>query len=487
MPDLKPEPDVQIKGDQIEIAAVCKEARALRDSLYPTIINGTLDKSRQKVNVQDLTPAIDRFSRLADPRPTPDDRTLYERLSSALHDTRTLDGLRETREKLQETINLLNTVKEPPRNASRVEWILFKDHEKRLQSLQAANELARAAETSLRVARILPLMEAIRSPLERQVTMDQGSLSQIMNELASLRSPGLEAIVNMKGLDRPDIKYEESLGAEVGPANSYPPSLILKDDKVRIGNSTMKTSNLINCSVATWSATMAQRLPELESEFGGKMISDVLRQWMISGGYPAGSKGPVAVIERLNLGCEITDHQDIREGDLLQTWHYNPNAPVDKQWEGHSSFVTGVKRDEISGKVIRLETISANLPNGSQAIKKDVPLKHLKQYLENKDGYHMYVARMFTNPPDMSLPKGDLLTHDRLLQAQADSLDSRIASVAKLKSLEDELQAGLSPREAVDRLIELLERCQVDPVALEAAITRIWIEAGGEGEPPRHH
>jgi hypothetical protein len=79
------------------------------------------------------------------------------------------------------------------------------------------------------------------------------------------------------------------------------------------------------------------------------------------------------------------------------------------------------------------------------------------------------------------------LEEDRKLQAHADRLERRIKAVDSLKKLESDIATGLSPQEAVRRFVELVQAAQIDPAALEAAYRRIWIEAGGEGEPPPLH
>jgi hypothetical protein len=98
-----------------------------------------------------------------------------------------------------------------------------------------------------------------------------------------------------------------------------------------------------------------------------------------------------------------------------------------------------------------------------------------------KDGFRVYAARLLVDSSDVTFNK------DKQLQVQAAELDRHIRQMQltkdELNKLKNELGKGRSPQEAVKGLVELLELCQFDRSSLEAAIERIWVEAGGEGEP----
>jgi hypothetical protein len=412
---------------------------------------------------------------------------LFGQLSSALQPPGNGAALQQVRATLQEAVDELKqaVARRLPANASTREIGERIDLEHRLETLQAADEVARCADNALRITQMLKAIGTTLHMLELQATADKAALVEVNRQLDLLRSPGLDAIERMKGLDRQTIVYKGDLGFEVGPAESYPRSLLLADGHVRVGDSgAFITSNEVNCSVATWVAVMAHRLPELErANFSPAGIQAALHQWLIAPGYERGSRGPIAVIEHFGLGREILDFQDIRKGDLLQTW--GPGG-LD-----HSCIVTDVRRDPVTGRIVDIKTISANIPDGDKAIKQDRSLASQHRFLNREPGYNMYVGRLLASSSESLLGRGlsapQLLEEDRKLQAHADRLERRIKAVDSLKKLESDIATGLSPQEAVRRFVELVQAAQIDPAALEAAYRRIWIEAGGEGEPPPLH
>jgi hypothetical protein len=403
-----------IRTDQAEIDAVSKEGNDLSAELSravrPTFLAEIADETRQKLNVQDVVRAVEEFRQFAKPNLQPEDAELLQKLSSALRAPEQVDALHEARARLQEAVEHLSSVKEPSQTASRVEWIEYRDSRVRLETLGAAAELARTAETSVRglLQQRDALVKATESRIEAPLWPDLSSPEWMAKARDRLGNTDAKMY-----LDRTEVWGDPRYGTDL---SGYP---------------TYDGKRLQWCGAfVTWALREAGigNLPDKPSE---------VKQWSID--WP--QAGQVRVMDRPVFG-----------GVAILGSRNEPE---------HMGFVAGRLGD---GRIVIL--------GGNQMRMNDNRFRGVTYYAEPPARISQYLT------PSSYEPK----VGDTKLPLMIERNGSLVYAADELLAIRD-----LSPGEALERLIDLIAKSGIDPAVLKADYERIWLEAGGKGEPPPLH
>jgi hypothetical protein len=354
-----------------------------------------------------------------------------------------------------------------------------------LQELRQMLVSCRSPEVAQRLA------EMVVARLQQQIHGELRIADRLVEMLGRMRGP----IGNMLRLAdaNPTLLYKGEDGS-LGPSDLLPRSIMTPYSSEGIGRGqsvfvggglTVPTGSNLNCVTATWQAYVGPHMAELQALYGPEVVHEAYVKWMEIGldDLPT-EKGCVAALKMLQLGTEIErgagPRMDLQVGDLLQTW-----SPTTGR--GHSSIVSQVDKDK-KGNITRVLTVSANIPDGTTAIKVDQPLaqndNELQHYLADTGGYRMYVAR-----PSSEIPRPKP-AQEAMLQKQLADADQRVAALQvqldEALALKRDLQQAPSPEDALRRLRQLIDALSINPLELEERMMQLWVEVGGEGDVPGH-
>jgi uncharacterized protein (TIGR02594 family) len=522
MPPLDPRNDLQLLAKtQPEIFSVCNRAESLRSELYGTIASGALEPEAQKANIADLLRSMDGLAHLAHPTLAPTDKVTLARLSDALRPPGRVDGLREVRETLQSTIDRANMLlahelpSTAPATALREELLL----RRRVETLQAANEMTRAAEVALHangaalkhagdvaVARATPGISSLPGGLGHLFAARLQDLKQAVaafepSALASLRKQDLQLVDNLRFAlceisnprVGPDLHRLQSVGelleraAAKNPALEAPAKIAVEAVRLlRELDIVLKAAEalirpppdlpmamaLSGTSVpaalmtaATWMAPNEMERLQLDGAVAD--TERIKRYWSaLPETFPAKHPWCAAFGNWCLSKVGIQGPADASNVNSWVHWGQPASRPFygaiallnpDNGHYGHLSFVAGKTAD---GTLVIL--------GGNQT--NSVRYSSLNHY---------YRDPIFRQPPGYT-PKPTDYELPLMVRKQDNSF---VYASNELKTLR-----ALSPQEDLARLVDLLNRCGVSRADLEAAYRRIWVEvAGGKGEPPPLH
>jgi uncharacterized protein (TIGR02594 family) len=525
-----------------EALAAGQAGIALHDDLDSIHLANPLDQALQKQNLEDLNLSADVFNSLLSFRLTPEDKKLFQELSGALQSPDNIGKLRDIRGKLQKVVNeqtgALADLKKHLPNDGTVNADVYEaiDLEKRLDGLGAANELARAAEVALgrngvalkdaatgTFAALASDMSHVPGGLGPEFAARLNEFGKAIAEFAPEKMGVLNKGEAMQ-LDNVRFALSEISHPMPGPGIEGRSKAFEALERAAATNSALAAPAKIAAAAYNLQEALDKVLQATESLIAPPpQLPTDLASPVVAPVSPAGGPAMAMSLSAPWMAAAWGQLGQTNSRPYLDTTEvyvdpkYNPAAGTyeDKKLSWCGAFVNwafrkpGIAKNDLPaessnanawltwGKHIEQPVLGAvgiflnkgkadhmGLVAGRTGSGKIVVLAGNQQSVRDPNFRGVtYWPNPETRSMEFRLPKDyEPKPADYNLPLMIEREGVYIYAADEIKAIKN-----VSPQEAGQRLAALLNQCQLDPVKLKAAIQRIWIEAGGKGEPPPGH